>query len=195
VTLSALYGILDKRHHKVHLNLGLTLPTAEVEEKQAGVFLPYGMQLGTGVFGLNLGVTYLASYEHFSWGAQTIKGLALEDENDTGFRHGDTFQFTTWIAAPVTQSLSVSARLSYRYQDDIKGHYHGAHNHSAPQHFQPNYGGHIVELGLGSNYQFQSGLVKGHRLAVEVLTPLLQDANGVGMDQDLSVVAGWQWAF
>ena len=195
VTLSALYNILNTPQQKIHLNLGLTLPTAEVEEKMNDTFLPYGMQLGTGVFGLNLGATYTAKYDHFSWGAQAMKSLALEDENDAGFRYGDTFQFTTWIAAPVTRSLSLSARLNYRYQGDISGHYNGPHNHNAPQHFQQNYGGHVLEIGLGANYVFQNEALRGHRVAIEILTPLIQDANGTGMDQDFSLIAGWQMAF
>lgn len=195
ITISALYSILHTPQHNAHLNLGLTLPTAEVDHKEGDTFLPYGMQSGTGVYSLNIGATYNAQFDHFSWGAQAMKSFALEDENDSGFQYGDTFQLTTWIAAPVTHSLSLSARLNYRYQEDIDGHYNGGHDHSAPQHFQPNYGGHVLELGLGANYVFQSGALSGHRLAVEVLTPILQDANGVGMDQDYSVVAGWQWAF
>ena len=195
VTIGALYSLIHTPQHKLHLNLGLTLPTAKVDHKEADTFLPYGMQSGTGIFGINLGATYNAHFQKFSWGAQFMKSFALEDENDSGFRYGDTFQLTTWLAAPVTNALSLSARVNYRYQEDISGHYNGPHGHAAPQHFQSNYGGHILELGVGANYVIQSGALRGHRLAVEVLTPLIQDANGVGLDLDYTVVAGWQWAF
>lgn len=190
-TIGGLIKIYDDNNQRVHINLGLVLPTAEVDAKQDGSFLPYGMQLGEGVFSLKPGLTYLGQNGRVSWGAQSVALVHLEDENDSGFRYGDGVNTTAWLAYLLNDRLSVSARLNYLYQEDISGHYNGAHAHSAPPHFQPNYGGHTLEGGLGVNYLCKSGL----RLAAEALVPVYQDLNGVGMDRDWAFVLGVQKSF
>ena len=195
VTVGALLKVFEKERHRIHLNLGVVLPTAKVDVKDAGVYQPYGMQLGSGTWDAVFGLTYLGQSDHWSWGAQATGRVSLEDGNDSGFAFGDSVNVTTWIARQITQSVSISARLNYTYQDTIDGHYNAAHNHSAPPHFQENYGGHVVEAGLGVNFQFQNGFLQGHRLAAEVMVPIYQDANGVGMDRNYTFTLGWQSSF
>lgn len=190
VTLTALLNVYQREAHSVHLNLGVALPTAKVDVKDAGVYQPYGMQLGSGTWDALFGLTYLGHSGDWSWGAQATARVGLESENSSGFSYGDSANATAWLSRAITPSLSVSARLSYLYQDAVDGHYDGPHNHSAPPHFQANYGGHVVEAGVGA-----SVTLRGHRLAAEVLVPVYQDANGVGMNREFSVVLGWQMAF
>ncbi|SHI84181.1 hypothetical protein SAMN02745181_1017 [Rubritalea squalenifaciens DSM 18772] len=194
-SLTALYSLYSDNTQSLHLTLGLVLPTADVDEKQDGMYLPYGMQLGGGTWDGILGLTYQQHLETFSWGVQASTRTVLEEDNESGFAYGDSYSLTSWIATPVTESLSLSARLNYSYQEDIQGHYNGMHHHSAPQHFQENYGGHVLEAGLGANFIFQEGSFKGHRLAVEALIPIYQEANGIGMNREFSVMLGWQKAF
>ncbi|NNE93718.1 MAG: transporter, partial [Verrucomicrobiales bacterium] len=191
ITVGGLYKIYDTDCHRLHLNLGLVLPVAEVDKKEHGAFLPYGMQPGSGTWDLKPGITYLGQAANLSWGAQAIAIFRLEDENDSGFSYGDNVNVTAWVAHPICDAVSVSARLNFIYSDSIDGHYNGPHGHVAPPHFQANYGGHILEGGLGVNVMFKNG----HRLAIESLVPLAQDANGVGMDREFGVVVGWQKAF
>ncbi|MBK1855952.1 transporter [Verrucomicrobiaceae bacterium 5K15] len=195
VTVGALLSVYDRGAHRVHLNLGLVLPTAEVDVKDSGVYQPYGMQLGSGTWDAQFGVTYTGQSENWSWGAQLLGRVGLEDENESGFSYGDSLTATTWLARKLTDSVSLSARLAYVTQDRVDGHYDGPHSHHAPSHFQENYGGDVLEAGLGVNFLFQNGVLKGHRLAAEVLVPIYQDANGVGMDRDYTFTLGWQKAF
>ncbi|WP_411825985.1 transporter [Luteolibacter sp. AS25] len=195
VTLGVLYKIFETENHHLHLNFGIGLPTAEVDHADEGVYQPYGMQSGTGTWDFKPGLTYLGQTKEFSWGAQLTGLIPLEDENNSGFSVGDAVNLTTWVARPLNDSFSVSARINYGYQDKLEGHYDGNHDHSAPPHFQQNYGGHVVDLGIGMNFFFQSGIFTGHRIAIEGLLPIYQNANGVGMDRDYSIIAGWQKAF
>lgn len=191
IAVGGLIKIHDRHRQRVHLNVGFVLPTAEIDHKQHGAFLPYGMQSGEGIWAFRPGITYTGQADRLSWGAQALGLLALEDENDSGFRFGDGVNLTTWVAHPIHDKVSLSGRLNYSYRDEIEGHYNGPHNHAAPPHFQENYGGHVLEAGVGINVL----LGGGHRLAVEALFPIHQDANGVGMDRDLNFIAGWQFAF
>ncbi len=195
VTIGALFQVYDADHHRVHFNLGVVLPTAEVDEIDRGTYMPFGMQLGSGTWDLKLGATYLGQAEHFSWGAQLSGRLGLEDQNDTGFSYGDSLNFTTWVARKVNRSISVSARLNYTLQDRIDGEFDRLVPRVAPQHFQENYGGEVLEAGLGVNVLFQKGFMRGNRIAAEVLVPIYQNAHGVGMNRDYSFTIGWQRAF
>ncbi len=195
LSLGLLYGLYDDRSQRVHAGLALNFPTGDVDEKQDGVYLPYGMQLGSGTWDLTPSLTYLGQCNDLSWGAQAKGTFRLEDEGDSGFSYGDAVDLTAWSALRLADPVSISARLAWRYEDDITGHYDGPHNHVAPPHFQQNYGGHTLEAGLGLNLKAVSGPLKGHRLAIEALTPLYQDLNGVGMDREVTLVAGWQFAF
>ena len=45
------------------------------------------------------------------------------------------------------------------------------------------------------NLAGQTGLVRGHRLALEADIPIYQDLNGPQMETDFTVTLGWQYAW
>ena len=53
----------------------------------------------------------------------------------------------------------------------------------------------LTSVGLGLNYYFQSGALKGHRIAAEWETPIHQKVNGVQLELDSSWTLGWQYAW
>jgi hypothetical protein len=195
VTFGGMYKIHDANRQRIHLNLGIGLPTAGVQEKEHGMLLPYGMQLGSGTWDLKPGITWLGQRDGYSFGAQAMGTIRLEDENEAGYALGDQLDLTAWAARALNDSLSASLRLSYTNADAIDGHFSSHHSHDAPPFIQGNYGGEFLEGGIGLNFQIRQGALKGHRLAIEGIFPLTQDLNGVGMERDYSVIAGWQFAF
>jgi hypothetical protein len=194
-TVTGLFKLFEFDRQIIHAGLGLSLPTGSVDETMHGKFTHYGMQLGSGTYDFKPSLTYLGQADRFSWGSQVSGVIRLEDENESGFRFGNILEATAWAAVKITSIVSVSGRLLYRYEGDIKGHYNGPHNHSSPPDFQENYGGEWLNAGVGVNLYAPSGWLKGHRLAVEALFPVWQDLNGVQLEQDYSLVATWQWAF
>ena len=195
ITFGGLYKIHDANRQRIHLNLAIGLPTAGVEEKEHGMLLPYGMQLGSGTWDLKPGITWLGQRDSYSFGAQAMGTIRLEDENDAGYALGNQLNLTAWAARSLNEGLSASLRLSYTNADAIDGHFSSHHSHGAPPFIQGNYGGEFLEGGIGLNFQIKKGALKGHRLAIEGIFPLAQDLNGVGMERDYSVIAGWQFAF
>ena len=121
--------------------------------------------------------------------------VRLENENDAGYALGDKLDVTAWAARKLNESISASLRISYTNTDSIDGHFSSHHSHSSPNFIQGNYGGEFLEGGIGLNFQIKQGTLKGHRLAIEGIFPIHQDLNGVGMERDYSLVAGWQFAF
>lgn len=206
-TLTALVRLLDKPrvdgHDHVHINLGLSLPTGSITERD-DVFtpmgmtttlrLPYAMQLGSGTFDLLPGITYTGRKGDFSWGAQYRATIRLEDENDEGYRLGNIHEATAWIAYQWEPWISTSLRIAGSTQGDIKG--------IDPEIMAPvqtadpaNYGGDRVSLLAGINLVGQEGDLRGHRLAFEIGAPIYEDLNGPQMETDWTFTVGWQKAW
>ncbi len=193
VTLTALFSIWAGHRHTLHAGLGLGLPTAEVEETLPnGMFQPFGMQLGNGVWDARPSLTYVGHTDASSWGSQASGRINLESENASGFAYGDQFSLTAWGARQMSEMASVSARVVYDYQARISGAYDGPSPMMAPVNFQDNYGGDVVQLGAGVNLLGREGLVQDHRVLVEGLFPVYEDLNGIQMSRDYTVTVAWK---
>lgn len=156
--------------------LMVSAPTGKVIRKNAdGSYLHYMMQGGSGTWDLNPSLTLRGSGQGFSWGVQTAYLFRAEKANAAGFRFGDRFTATGWLAKPLSPRFSLSARALYSAEGAISGHYNGPHSHAAPVDRQRNYGGRRLELGLGGN------LVVGERLRLgaEATVPVYQQVNGI----------------
>ena len=206
-SLTALIRVLqqtrpDGKDH-IHLNLGLSLPTGSITERDdiltpmggtPTVRLPYSMQLGSGTLDLLPGITYNGRDGDLSWGAQYRATLRLEDENDEGYRRGHVHQTTAWLAYQWAPWISTSVRAAGRTEGRIQGI---DSQIAAPvQTADPdNYGGERVDLFAGVNLVGQTGDLRGHRLAFEVGAPVYQDLNGPQMETDWTLTVGWQKAW
>jgi len=181
---------------RMHLNLGLSLPTGSIDEKHTdGSTLGYGMQLGSGTYDFHPAITYLAQTENYSYGTQ-LGGVMRIDDNDQGYSLGNKFEATLWGARKITESLSASAKFDYSSQSDVDGQHKGLTMiNMSPAKQAGSQGRDITTFGLGFNYYFQNGGLKGHRLAAEWETPLDQKVNGVQLGLDSIWTLGWQYAW
>ncbi len=203
VKLTGLYRLYDDPVHHLHLNLGLSIPTGDITKRDTvlaptgmrpNLRLPYAMQLGTGTFDLLPGLTYAGSVGDVSWGAQYRAEIRLEDENNEGYAWGDKHAVTAWVAYQWAPWISTSLRLDAMTQDSIDGF--DANIVAPVQTADPdNYGGERVDAFIGVTLSGQSGAFKGHRLALEVGTPIFQDLNGPQLETDWTVTLGWQKLF
>lgn len=203
VKLSGMYRLYDDKMHKLHLNLGLSLPTGSITERdrvltpmgmRPTVRLPYAMQLGTGTFDLLPGLTYNGHANAWSWGAQYRAEIRLEDANDEGYAWGDKHAVTAWLGYEWARWISTSVRIDAMSQESIDGI---DRQIIAPvQTADPdNFGGERIDAFFGVNLAVPSGPLEGHRFALEVGTPIYQDLNGPQMETDWMLMLGWQKAF
>jgi len=202
VKLSALIALIEDKRHKIHLNLGLSFPTGEIDEEgrvltpmnmQMNMRLPYAMQLGAGTTNFEPALTYNGRGERFTWGGQL--GLVLPlDKNTENYDWGGSQKISTWLQYLFVDSFSASLRFTHIKTDKINGM---DSNIMAPvQTANPdNYGGDTDYLSFGVNLVGQEGGLRGHRLAGEYFIPLSQDANGVQMEMDKMLMLGYQYAF
>lgn len=196
--VSALIGLTDT----LHINAGVSIPTGTVT-KEAQILTPMGgtptvrtpypMQIGSGTWDLEPGITYRDQSEYFGWGAQ-IKGTIRLGDNGQGYSFGDRFLATMWAQAAITPGVAVSGRL----QAETLGRIDGIDPvivgpvQTANPDFQ---GGDSLTALAGINFAATGGALKGWRLGVEGGLPLLQDLNGPQMPVDYTLTVGVQKAF
>ena len=167
----------------------VSAPTGRVDYKTNGVFTHYGMQPGSGTWDFWPSITYTGRADRWTWGAQVLGIIRLEEENESDYRLGDVFQGTFWGSYRFANWISVSLRGLYTEQGKIEGHYNGPHNHSSPPDLQFNYGGRFWDIGFGVNTVVPSGPLKGLRLSAEWLEPVMDDPNFYQLERE-----GTLWA-
>lgn len=186
---------------RAHLNLGLSLPTGAIDktfrDHHGNLYrLPYNMQFGSGTVDPILGATFADEREDWSWGAQTINTIRV-GKNRHGYRQGNDYTATTWIARNLTDEASVSFRLKGEAWGNVSGR-----DASLP-----------INIIAGANPNEQSGervmayvglnllgaepqsLLAGHRVAAEFGVPLYERFSGPQPDTDYRWTLGWQYAF
>lgn len=196
--VSGLYQIYDDSVNKVHLNIGFSLPTGSTTESDRVLTpmgttpvlrLPYMMQLGSGTYDLLPGITYQRYQGKWNLGAQYTATIRT-GTNDEGYTLGDQHQLTTWAGYSLRHDLSTSIRLAYQNTSNIDGE--DAQIRAPVQTADPNnYGKKRLDLLAGLNWISQSG----HRLSMEIGTPIYQNLDGPQMETDWTLTAGYQFAF
>ena len=195
IKIAGLYDLAQwDSGRRMHLKLGLNLPTGSIDEKHNGNILGYGMQLGSGTYDFEPAITYLAQTENYSYGAQ-LGGILRIGENDQDYTLGNKFEATLWGARKITDSLSTSAKFDYSSQSEVDGKDTRMNEAMSPALDPKSQGRDITTFGLGLNYYFQNGGLNGHRLAVEWETPIDQKVNGVQLELDSTWTVGWQYAW
>lgn len=192
------YRSADLRH-RVHLNLGISLPTGSIDERDntpamANAKLPYSMQLGSGTYDLLPGVTYQGYSAQYNWGAQLLLTHRIS-QNDNDYSLGDRYEATVWFARSWSPSLSTSLRIKHSSWDNIDGSNPELNPMMVPTADPAAQGGERSDLAIGANYLFVAGSLKGQRLAIEYSVPFYQELDGPQMDVESSVNLAWQYAF
>ena len=208
--LSGLYRLVHKGGHHFHAGMGVSLPTGAINENDetpgpGGLLarqLPAAMQNGSGTFDLLPSLTYTYIADCWSVGVQGA-GTVRTGRNSHGYRFGDRFDLNTWISYYAAEWVSVNAGMAYIWEDELHGEQSDVLRNppfaptrlTVPTAFSENYGGQRVEALAGVNFVIPSGILKNHRLAVDVRVPLWQDRNGISLGTNYTLTGGWQYSF
>ena len=201
-TIGALIAGGDTENGAWHYGLALSLPTGGIEETDQVLTpmnmrpvkrLPYPMQLGSGSYDFKPSITYNGDWGGWRVGAQANAVVRLND-NDADYRLGDRFEVQGWVMKNLSPWASAALRLDAGHQARLNG---GDNQISLPVPTAQtrSQGGTYANIALGVNLIGQAGALKNHRLAVEWVSPVHQDANGVQMKRQDTLVLGWQKAF
>ena len=199
IKFSGLYQIFNQNRQTIHLNLGFSVPTGSIDERDdtpAGddVILPYPMQIGSGTVDLRPGITYLGQTDDWSWGAQANTILRL-GENDRGYTVGNRYQLLGWLARRLNDKVSLSLKLDGETWEDYDGADSALNPNVIPTADPDLRGGTRLDLGVGVNVYLPENFLPGGRLAAEFELPIYQSLEGPQLETDWQFTVGIQSAF
>ena len=199
VKVGGLYSLYKEGRSNIILNAGLSIPTGSINKSDAtpmgpNIPLPYPMQVGSGTFDIQPGLTYTSGKDSWSWGAQ-INSNIRTGTNDTGYKLGNQYGFTMWGARRLNDAFSISVRSEIKTIGDIKGADAALNPMMVPTARTDLRHGERVDIFAGVNFIVPSGSLEGNRLAVEFSAPVYQNLDGPQLETDYRITAGWQLAF
>ena len=201
VVFSALYRVHVSNGRRIHLNLGLSLPSGSTREAMTNPFsggalerLPYLMQLGSGTLALEPGVTYNQNWKNFYWGAQ-MSGILQAGTNSEGYKRGNEYNLIGWLGTRMTPFWGASLRLSWLQSFDPSGEDGLLNPALSPLADTMAMGGRRLDVFLGTDVYTIGGFFRGMRLSIEAGLPVYQDLAGPQLGLDWTLNLGLQYAF
>ena len=198
LSFMGLYNLLgDPRAQgqRLVLNAGFTVPTGSIDEGAGGKRFEYEMQLGSGTFDLEPGLTYLGESERFAWGAQVLGTVRLGYNNDHDYRLGNAYRISAWSQVKVTDWFGPSVRFDWHAWDTIHGADPGLNPLRNPAFDATKQAGERLDFLAGLNFYVPRGLLKGNRFSFEGGVPVYQYLYGPNMGVSWMVTAAWSYTF
>ena len=197
ITVSSLIKILNNNRQSLHGNVGISIPTGDIDQRDATPMmndaqLAYPMQLGSGTWDPSLGLTYLGQSDKLSWGAQTKYKFRL-GENSENYTFGNRFDVVGWGAIKVSDYFSFSTSLSYFDTQKIDGVDADLNPMMMPLFNTDNSGRNQLDVGIGTNFFVPKGSLKDLRIGAEIKIPAYQQVNGIQMKNTLMATFGIQY--
>lgn len=197
-TITVLYRVFENPGHRIHLNLGLSLPSGSITESyvapnQTLVRQPYIMQLGSGTVDLRPGATYNGLWRRTYWGGQ-LSGVLHAGTNSAGYRLGNEYQVTAWVGQRLTSWLGTGFRLNWQHWFNPDGFDPLIDQSTSPANDPTLQAGRRLDA-LFSLDLYLAGEFEGTRLSVEAGLPAYQFLEGPQLRTQWIVTAGLQYAF
>jgi len=195
IALSGIFLFMDRESERLYFSTELGMPTGSIAERDDGpsgrVRLPYVMQLGTGVWHLETGLTYDGTLWKYTWGAQITTLFRLGD-NDAGYTPGNRYAVTGWLARSWTRSLSTSLRLQWHRWGNTSGRDPRIDVTFSPVNDPMRQRGERVDLFGGLDFRLP--FAPKQVLALEAGFPVLESLDGPAPSFGWEVRAGWRWS-
>lgn len=200
--VTAMYNLLGNPRglgHRLLIKGGISLPTGAIDKMdshngQPPALLEYPMQLGSGTFDLLPGVTYIATTEHWSWGAEALGTVRL-GENDRNYSLGDRYQLGAWGHYKITEWLGPSLRLEWRQWGNIQGADAGLNPTTNPAFDPKKQRGQRLDLLAGLHLYVNKGVMRGLRFSTEGGMAVYQDLAGPNLKSDWMINVNLNYVF
>ncbi len=194
--VSALYGLYQGENNRLHMQLGVSLPTGGIKYRDrtpagADSKLPYPMQLGSGTYDPIIGATYAMDADGYTLGSQLNTTIRTGEKNSQGYHLGNEYNATAWVAKPWTPALSTSLRLEAKAWEDIKGADAELNAALIPTARADLRGGRRLDALVGVNFAPH----QAHNLSAEFGLPVYQRLDGPQLQMDYRFTLGYQVSF
>ena len=195
LTLTSIARFMRREYEETFVHLELGAPTGSVTESDQTPFgrvrLPYPMQLGSGVWHLETGLSYRGNFWRYTWGGQATT-LFRMGKNDEGYRPGNLYRVTGWVGRQWLEDVSSSIRLEWRRWENVAGQDDLLDPSATPVNDPLQQLGERLDLGFG----FDLGLpyLDSQTLELEATIPVWEWLDGPQPSFDWQVRAGLRWS-
>jgi hypothetical protein len=189
LTLTAIAHFMQRDFEETFVHLEIGTPTGSIRERGAGARLPYPMQLGSGVWHLNPGLSYRGHSWHFTWGGQ-VSTLFRLGKNDLGYRPGNDYRVTGWLGREWFDGVATSLRIEWHRWENIHGDDPQLVPTATPVADPMAQKGERLDLGFGVDLRIPH---LDQTLALEATLPLWEWLDGPQPSFDWRVRAGMRW--
>jgi hypothetical protein len=194
--ITAMYQVFKNENQNAQINLGLIVPTGSINKTYldhgTNAKADYMMQTGSGSYSLRPQASWSFFGNGYEVGTQATGTFRL-DTNKNGYKFGNIYNATTWIAKVIGSGFSSSLRLEYSKTTNIKG---ADSDLTLMQSTTTNpklYHRETINTYIGVNYK--NDFIPNGKVLLEVGVPAYQKL-GVGMLQNkFSVNLGFQHGF
>jgi len=201
VSLGALFKIYESHSNRWHGEITVDKSVGGIDKPDKvltpmnmhiEMILPYGMQIGDKATRITGAITNVR-HIHNNWlvGGQAKAKHVIEHE---AWYFGNTIEINSWVQHQLKRTLSVSARINFKYEDKISGRHSmitGPVQTANPE----NYGGKQIDVTLGVNVLAQIFSGEEDRIGLELVFPIEQDKYNLQMDSDYELILGYQKSF
>ena len=197
--LISIVEIWRKQNTTILGNIGVSLPTGSVDERGdtpmgENMLMPYAMQIGSGSIGILTTLTFSHTVDKLTIGTQFNGNIKLND-NDIGYRFGNTYDFNVWTAYKPTQWISAALRIDATKSEELKGEASELNKMMSPLTNNANSGSTAINGNLGINIYPQVHQLENHVLGAEWGMPIYQKTSGIQMTRVNVFTLGWQYSF
>ncbi len=205
MTIKALFVPYQDKMTTIIFQGGLGLPTGSIDETgltpSSAVdglpkTVPFTMQLGSGTFDVQPGITYSGHTSLWNWGGEVSGTIRLGD-NKRKYRLGHRFLSSIWLTHRFSDWLAPASSVSLRKWGRVDGNDARLPQRpdAAPVANPLLQGGTRVELTLQLYIAAPAGALHGQRLSINWSIPFYQSLNGPQLEADGRLGASWQWSF
>ena len=178
IDFQALYSLLRKKNMKLHSNVGLVIPSGNINKKNKINIMPYSMQTGSGYFSAKMGFTYLFQLKKISGGLQPLYLFGLAD-NSVGYSYGNELNINYWLAVKISNLISFSIRQNYINKNSISGEDIRLNRTLMILNNSNNSGEILLNTSFGLNLSMDKGLLRNSRISVEYSVPSHMSYDGL----------------
>ena len=176
-------------------NFGVGLPTGSVNQLDAeGNRTEYPMQTGSGTFSFLPGVTYLGQALPWSWGAELTSTVRV-GTNEHGYRQGNGYDPSVWLARTLSNLVSVSAGASGEVRENIHGSDPVLDAADEPTKDPSLQGVRRLDALLGVTLTPPGGMLTSQQFLVQLDVPVAQSLDGPQLKRSHMMHLAWQWGF
>lgn len=184
VSVTGVFQFFRKDSHRINLQLGISLPTGSIDEKNLMPLMgesrsPYNMQPGSGTYNTIPGIAYL--FSNGKWNAGSFTQAVLRNaKNSNGYRFGNRYETSAWISYSFWEWAAPILRVTYSKWDNISGADSALDYKMDPQNDPNLQGGRRMDVLAGMNFTVPS-ISEKLKAGLEFGKPVYQHLNGPQM--------------